>query len=544
MIINAKDKGILLNTDISKGINSLFQELREIKEEKILVLEKGDYFINSENCPEEMLYITNTIGDAEFKKGENPPPHLQKIALHISGINDLTIQGNGARFVISGKLTNAAIQNCENIEINDIKIKVNKPDFHELRAIHKTAFYADFEIDKNTDYEVKGSSLYFKGKDYYYNPLKKYRAAWHLARIDENTPNSVCRVPRPFLTAIRTKEIKKGVVRIYFASTAQIVVGSRYYLFDNRRQYVGIFVDSSKNIALKGITQHFNYSLAYVAQNSENLEIANCTFAPEEETGLKMCSCADFVQICMCKGKAYIHDNDFSGAADDCLNAHGMHLKIKSINGSKMVVRYMHPQSHGYNAFHIGDELAFIKPLTLAESGRTKITSSKLLNEYDIELGVESTENAKIGNVVENITMCPDVCFENNTANLIITRGLLLTTRGRVIVKNNHFTSTTMSGILLSNDANSWYESGPCKDVTIQGNVFDYCGDTPILIKPENLSHTAYIHENIKILDNEFRAYNGPCVKAKSSKNILIKGNKYANDNHISQTNCENVDCE
>ena len=29
-----------------------------------------------------------------------------------------------------------------------------------------------------------------------------------------------------------------------------------------------------------------------------------------------------------------------------------------------------------------------------------------------------------------------------------------------------------MSGILLSDDASSWYESGMCKDVTISNNVF------------------------------------------------------------------------
>ena len=162
-----------------------------------------------------------------------------------------------------------------------------------------------------------------------------------------------------------------------------------------------------------------------------------------------MASVADFIQVCMCRGDVVIRNNYFDGAGDDCLNVHGMHLKIIDINQAenKLTVRYMHPQSHGYNSFEPGDTIAFINTKTLCEFGQTMIKDPKLINEYDIELTVDSVENAVTGEVIEDISACPNVYFENNEMNRIITRGLLLTTRGKVVVENNRFINTTMSSI-------------------------------------------------------------------------------------------------
>lgn len=544
MIIKASEKGIRPGMQIACSLNALLSSLSEIEEEKVLVFEKGDYYINAEECPEKKLFITNTIGDREFSKEETPPPHLQRVALYLENIKNLKIEGNGACFIIDGKATNIAVRFCENIEIADIEIKTVKPDLHEMKVVNKGRFFVDFKIDDESEYFVKNSALYFKGKDYCYNAVKKYRRAWYPAQIKAETPDKIKRVNYLFSYAVKCTDLGSKTVRINYITTGGFDIGDIYYAFDVRRQYAGIFVDSCKNITLNGVSQRFNYSLAFVAQNTENITIDRIDFSPGKNALRKMASIADFIQICMCKGKVSVTNSYFDGAGDDLLNAHGMHLKIKKTQGNKIVIRFMHPQSHGYNAFNAGDEIAFVKPLTLTETGRARIISSRLLNEYDIELELDSAKNARMGDVVENITMCPEVYFANNNSTRIITRGLLLTTRGKVVVENNRFKSTSMSGILLSDDAISWYESGPCKDVTIQNNVFDYCGGASVLIKPENISHSGYIHENIKILNNTFKAYEGACVKAKSSRGITLSGNTYANGNHISTSNCADVSAE
>ena len=543
MIIKAADYNVTPNCPIEKQLSDLFRHLAEIDGEKTLVFDAGDYFIDMKNSKSEMLYITNTVGDREFKKHETP--HNGKVALNLKSIKNLKIEGNGAKFIIkNGKATNAVIQNCENIEINDIEIDVEKPDIQELRVISIGRHHVDFELDKNTEYEFRNGKLYFTGPDYDVNVIKKYKVAYNLGCVKKATPNKIERVHYIFLQALKAKDLGNRKIRIYYINTRNFTVDDRYYTYGSRRQNVGIFVDASKNRTLNNVAQHFNYSLAFVAQDTENRTLNKLDFSPDKKTGRLVTSIADFIQICMCRGRITIKNSNFEGAGDDCLNVHGVHFKIKKVSGNTIIVRFMHPQSHNYNAIHSGDKIAFINSETLLESGTATVASSKLINEYELELQLDNAENARVGEVIENISACPELEFRNNIVNRIITRGLLITNRKKVIVDGNHFISNTMSGILLSDDASSWYESGMCKDVTISNNVFDYCGEAGILIKPENRTHQAAVHENIKILNNEFKGYNGACINAKSTKNLVIKGNTFANDDKLKTSNCEQIETD
>lgn len=140
MIINACDMGILPGNEISEKINRLFSDISAMSGDKTLRFQKGIYYINAKNCPQKKLYITNTIGDKEFKSGETPPPHLQRISLYLNGVKNLKIEGNGAHFVVDGKATNMALENSENVELRNFEISVIKPDMHTMTIIKKRRF--------------------------------------------------------------------------------------------------------------------------------------------------------------------------------------------------------------------------------------------------------------------------------------------------------------------------------------------------------------------------------------------------------------------
>ena len=330
-------------------------------------------------------------------------------------------------------------------------------------------------------------------------------------------------------------------IRVRYPNTLRFKKGDRYYLFDVRRQFAGIFISKSENVTLQNIRQRFNYSLALVAQDSENITVDSVEFAPEKGSARKMASVADFIQLCMCRGKAVVRDSYFDGAGDDLLNIHGIHFKITKIDGKNLTVSFMHPQSHGFNPLRVGDKIAYINSETLLEEGTAVIEQSELLNETEIRLTVSALTGAKVGYVIEDVSACSQLEFVNNTSTRIITRGLLITTREKVNVENNRFKSTSMSGILLSDDAKSWYESGLCRDVTIKSNTFDYCGKTPILIKPENSRFAGAVHKNVRIIGNTFKKYSGVCISAKATDEITVKDNRFANEKKIKTVNCGQV---
>lgn len=537
--IYAQDHGILPNRHITKELHALLSDLCGSLEETELLFAPGTYYIDSADCPACMLYITNTVADSEFSADE--VPHQNRAAFHLQNVQNLTINTQNAVFVLNGKLTNFVMQKCENITLKNLEFRHSHPDMHELRVCKKGPFFVDFSIDPDTLFSVENKHLFFYGADYRVRADKNALNAFWIGCIHNSTPEKIERGAHPLRGALHLEQIGERVVRVFFLNTARFHCGDRYYVYDVRRQYAGIFLDRCKNVTLDHVRQRFNYSLALVAQDCENISLFNTEFAPEKGSARRVASAADFIQICMCRGRFTAKNNLFAGAGDDCLNVHGVHFKITEVLGNHLTVRFMHPQTNGFNPLRVGDEIAFIDPKTLLETGRTKILSSAMCNAYDLELVVTDAGCAKVGAVIEDVSACPDVLFSNNTLTRIITRGLLLTTRGHVQIENNHFISTTMSGILLSDDASSWYESGMCRDVTIRGNTFDFCGQTPILIKPENRVHAGGVHKNIRIINNVFQNYRGCCVRAKSTDNVLLKNNRCFSSKIIQQKNCTNV---
>jgi hypothetical protein len=135
--------------------------------------------------------------------------------------------------------------------------------------------------------------------------------------------------------------------------------------------------------------------------------------------------------------------------------------------------------------------------------------------------------NYPVGTVVEDVTACPDVEFSENTLNRITLRGLLVTTRGKILIENNKFLNTGMSGIYVANDALTWHESGRVESMMIRGNAFMNCEENSILIAPENRRFQDFVHENIYIENNLFVLSGIPALNVNSTKNIVMKNNVY-----------------
>lgn len=527
MIIKAAEKNVCPNSDVTVQLKELFRELAKVQGDKQLVFEKGEYYINANDCEEKVLYITNSTGDREWKRYEKP--RLNKIALCLDNISDLTIQGNGAEFIIDGRVTNLTCQDCKNVTVSDIIVSVVNPDMHDLKVVKVGKFSVDFEVDKYSKIRKCGSGLEFYGNGYASNVAKNALNAYWNGYVAKSDQNVIKRVAHPLGGIVGIKEIAPNVMRAKYIFKRKFNVGDTFCIFDARRSNAGIFVNKSQNISFVNITQNFNYGLSFVGQDSQNITVQNCTFAPKNQEKL-MSSVADFMQICMCKGDVIIKDNYFEGAGDDCLNAHGVHFKVSKIKGNQITVKFCHVQTLGYNPLEKGDDVEFTNAATLMTKGSAKIVDSKMIDNYTIQLSLDNVDNLKVGDVIEDITKCPNVYFENNKMTRIITRGLLLTTRGKVVVRNNEFVATTMNGILLSDDAKSWYESGPCRDVLIEGNKFGYCPEYTVCIMPENRAFSNPIHSNIIIKDNVINSQRGGLYIA-NAVNVVVENNNFVNKN-------------
>lgn len=300
-IYYASSFGIRPNQDITENLIILFAEMKKTDGEKTVVFEEGTYYIDSEKCEKHMLYITNTVGDKEFSDGETP--HLYAVPFYLGGLTDLTLDGGNSLFLIDGKVTNIAVENCRNITLKNMEIRHRNPDMHELKVIRKTIFTVDYAIDRDSQYVIENGKLYFYGKDYRVAADSNALNAYWIGLIRKNTPDKINRVHHPLFSAVKAEPIGERKIRVHYPNTFRFKSGDCFYLFDVRRQFAGIFINKCENVVLNNIRQRFNYSLALVAQDTENITVEEVDFSPEKSSARKMASVADFIQISCAEAK-------------------------------------------------------------------------------------------------------------------------------------------------------------------------------------------------------------------------------------------------
>ncbi len=527
MFINPDIYGIQPGCDATVGFIVMAQALRDNVAKKTLKLQKGTYYFKSADAAARRLFVTNTVGEDEYKQGEEK--NIHRIAVNLEGIHDLEIDGQGSTFLFDGKLTNMVIDGCENITVKNVTFKAYKPDIHKFTVLSASPFYAMFKLDEESDYVEEKGKFYFTGTDYKTDFMHaRLTAGWIPTAKPENYHHLV-RTGHPFKGAISFKETAPRVFKARYISPVKLIEGQIFHLYRVKRANVGVFIQNSKNVTLENVRQSCGRSLALVAQNSEELTFQRLDFAPEPDGEIEFASPADFIQICMCRGAVKVLDSVFDSAGDDAVNVHGFHFKIASIEGNKLLVKYCHPQSYGYECLREDDEVAFIDARSLLEKGTAHISSARLIDSYTYEVVLDTEKiPVKVGDVIEDLSACPDFTYAGNTIDRIVTRGMLVTTRGKVLIENNRFLNTGMSGILIADDAASWYESGPVRDVTIRGNAFMNCDGYAVLVTPEVKSYEAPVHENILIENNLFCASEtGRAVKMRGVKNVTIRNNVY-----------------
>lgn len=522
MNINARDYGIIPDTDATLAMQRALEQIAKTDGEKTLTLEKGTYHLYADSARAGKLFITNTVGDRQWERGDIP--HLNRAGVWLEGQKDLTIDGSGSEFVMHGKMTNAVVVDCQNVRLKNLSFSADNPDMHEVKVVSKGKRYVDFEADSESKCEKVNGRLCFVGKDYA-RPFTKDRNAWWIGKIPAEDINSVWRVRNPFGKSLGIKQVGERTFRARYISTKEFNVGDRFYIYDHLRKYNGIFVGGSKDITFEGISQHFNYGLGLVCQDSENLSLLASKFMPKEGGAKLVASAADFAHICMCRGDITIKNNEFAGAGDDCLNVHGIHFRITDADSDGIVVKFSHHQAHGFNPLREGDSIAFVNIDTLLEEGRAKILKSTLLDEYRIALKLDDASKAKVGGAIEDKSATANLDFSFNKMTRIITRGVLVTTGGKVRITDNDFDNTSMHSILISDDAKYWFESGPVGDAEIARNRFGRCAGYNVQVLPENTEHAGAVHKNIYIHDNALSGGKEGGFYFKSADGVVLENN-------------------
>ena len=496
-------------------------------EDVIIRLEPVTYRLHRANSSLQIYHVSNTTSVYE-----NPDP-TKHIGIWMKDLENVTFDGNGATILTSGEMTSFVIDNCKNVKLTNFHLDSADPSVVEITISKVGDDFIDFKVLPPSQFEVKDNILIFKGEDWIFGDEKRISKHTAIAQIYDFDKDMTLRTQSPIQGYTKAEMIGDNTVRLYFDYHPSVKPGERFQLRHSIRNEVCSFINCSQNVEIENVDYNFLGNFGIVSQFSENVSFENVNFEPTPESGRTNAGFADFLQFSSCKGLLRIRNSRFAGSHDDPINIHGTHLRVvEAVAPNKLIVAYMHPQTFGFPPFYKGDELILVNRETLNYEGKNaKVESVKAIDDYKYEL----TLDRKLSDIldrnitglyaVENLSWTPDVEITGNYFSRTPTRAILITTRGNSIIRDNTFFRTPMASILVADDANSWYESGPVTDLTIQNNLFIECASPVISVAPEIKKFNVPVHSNITITGNRFLGAQDGAISIKASEDIVIKNN-------------------
>lgn len=505
-------------------------------------LSPGIYDLSRSEAIKRTYYVSNTTSESE-----NPDP-TKHIGILLKQLKNVTIDGCGSTLLATGLITNFVLDQCENITLKNLNIDSSDPAQTEMEILENGDDYLIAKVHPTSHYQLENGKIRWKGDGWAFEK--------GIAQSYDREKDITWRSWSPMSGLTNTVELRPGILYLQYKQKPYIAPHIVFQMRDGIRNEVCGLVNNSKNIRFENVNFYYLGNFGIVCQSTENISFNQTNFSPKPGSGRTNAGYADFIQVSGCKGKIEIMNSKFAGAHDDPINVHGTHLKVIDFISPKQIkLRFMHPQTYGINAFFKGDDIELVNANSLLCIEKAKVAKAQLINPREIILTLNhalcATTTSEKDLVVENITWTPEVQIINNYFSRIPTRGILVSTRRKVLIQGNTFYGMQMSGILVANDALSWYESGPVYDLTIRRNTFIDCGDPVILIHPENKVFKGCIHKNITIEENVFnlKTNKDKVIEAKATKNLIVRRNlfnikkesDYGFSDLIKIKDCENV---
>ena len=528
--------------DMTQHLQAALDEAHMYVGEPIVIqLQKGDYHLSRSTSTKRIYYISNTTSEQEN------PDQTKHIGLWLKGLKEVTIDGGGARLVTHGEMTTFVIDSCERITLRNFTVTAADPTVPEMTVEEVGNNYMNVRIHPQSRYEIKNGKFAFVGDS--------WRLDGGIAQYYDPERDITWRGWSPLPSLKRAVELEPGLLRFEYEKKPQAIAGQIFQMRDGIRDEACGLIQYSKDITIEDAHFAFLGNFGLVGQMSENITYRRVRFEPEKESGRTCAGFADFVQMSGCKGKIQLEQCRFVGAQDDPINIHGTHLSVRKwIAPNQVLVRYMHPQTYGFQSFLPGNEVDFIDVHTLLPVETAYVEKAEMQTPREILVTLTENMPEAIRNqtelVVENVSYTPEVVVRDCYFARIPSRGLLVTTRRPVLLENNTFFRMQMHGLLIADDARSWFESGMVRDVTVRGNHFIECAEPVINIAPENDRNAGAVHRNIRIENNRFELIGIPAISAKSVEGLKITNNLFQErkattlEQLITTTDCTQVEIE
>lgn len=455
-------------------------------------------------------------------------------AVVFDGLEDLVVDGGGSSLLFHGRVQPLSVVGSRNVTVRDLSIDFPVPFLGQATVTAASPDRVVLAVDPGTDWVVEDGKLMVLGEEWCSAVTGYMEFDPATRRVAPGTGDEGCF--QPVGGSYRVTNEGDGKVALHHAFTRTPKLGNVVVLRHSRRDLSGVFIDNCQDIVLDSVAVHHSPGISVLAQHSRNLEFRDVVCAPSVESGRIFAGHADGIHVSGCAGQVLVQGCRFAGLMDDPVNVHGTYLTAEDVGPGRLRASFAHDMSLGLDWAAEGEHVSLLDPQTLTELGTLVINAVRARTDGDVELEFTPSATCDIrpGLILENVDRCPDVTVRNSEFGNGRARGLLLSTRGKVVVEGNTFSSSG-AAILIAGDTMDWYESGAVRDVTIDGNHFDDAcltspyqfGEAVVSIVPtlRQIDPSNPYHRGITVSNNTAVLSGAAFLYARSCTGLTMTGN-------------------
>lgn len=510
----------LNGVDATPAVYEAIKHCKNSKAEK-LIFPKGRYEFWPDYATEKFIFVSNN------SEG------LKRFAFDLSGLKDIEIDGQGSEFIFHGFICPFYLDGSSNIQLKNFSIDYSRT-FHsegKIEATYKDSI--DISFSRAFPYRVNNYKLIFHDDNNIEFP-------WANLLEYDTQKRETAFMADDFWCASNpvVKELSNGNIRLYLKGIKG-TVGNTFVFGAGHRITSAFTIYKSSGIDISNVNIYHCGGMGVIAQLSRDITLDKVNVTPATDSGRVLSITADATHFVNCSGKITMINCLFENQNDDATNIHGMYAHIdKILSPSEVIVKFI----YGFDFLVSNMNVEFVDPSSYITYDENQVTSSERLNhQYSkITLSTALSEKAKVGDAIASIDEYPEVLIKNCKIGNNRARGILLGSRGKIVIENNVF-HTPGTAILLEGDARTGAEQAGVRDLTIQNNIFDNCnyslgpwGTAAIQVRAgiaQNYREISRYNRNILIVNNLFRVFTPRILNMYSVDGLIYKDNKVEKTN-------------
>lgn len=546
-------------SDSTPGLREALQRCLREKVHK-LVFAPGRYDFWPDRAEERYVFASNN------------DEGLKRIAFPLVGFENIEIDGHGAALVLHGYLTPFLIERSRGVTVENLSIDYARTFHSEAKVLGGNAEGLDVEFSEAFPFSIRNGILVFTDgkKDglpqttvtsgevlYPYGNLLEFDAARRETAF----------MVRDYWVAggVSARSIGPRQVRLLMPNL-KATPGNILVFGASHRSVPGFTVSDSTDVKLHGVSIFHCGGMGVIAQRCRNVELVGVRVTPAPNSGRMVSVTADATHFANCTGRIEMRDCLFENQKDDATNIHGIYARVaRRIGPSELEVQLVHPQQFGFDLIEPGTRLELVHGPSMVTFGEATVKSVQRENKEftRVVTGDPLPETLKTGDIVARVDANnAEVVIRGCTIRNNRARGLLLGSRGKILVENNTF-HTAGCAILLEGDGRFWFEQSGVRDLTIRNNRFENCNfgvwghaciEVGTGIAKACRAESRY-HHNVTVENNDFVVFKpGGLLLAYSVDALAFHGNRIehteaypagkAEAKPFDITNCDHVSIE